>query len=299
MITGLPPSSAQFLANLQRIQARSEKAQRELSSGLRVERPSDDPDQLGSIIQAAADLGRVDQIGLNLARIKGEVDSAEEALRNGVEIMDRVVTLGAQGATSTQTAEQRAIFQTEVEGLMDRLVAVADITYENRHVFSGDADARAAYQVDWGQTNGVSAYGGGQATRRAENPAGFTFSIAKSAEEIFDNPGSSVFQAVADLRNALKDNNQDDLLAAVGAVKKAQTYLNQELAFYGSVQQAVGDASDFASQQAVRLKTTLSGLRDADLTTSILQLNNASVEQDAALGAQAKMPRTSLFDYLG
>ena len=299
MITGLTPTDAQFLANLQRIQTRSAKAQRELSSGLRVERPSDDPDQLASIIQASADLDRVEQVGLNLARVKGEVDTAEESLGNAVSMLDTVITLGAQGATSTQTAEQRTTLQTEVEGIMERLVAVADVTYENRNIFSGDADSKVAYQVDWTQANGVSAYGGSQATRKTEHPAGFTFAIAKSGDQIFDNPGSSVFQAVADLRNALKNNYQDGILAGVDAVKKAQTYLNQELSFYGSVQRSVADATDFASQQSVRLQTTLSGLRDADLTTSILQLNNASVEQDAALSAQAKMPRTSLFDYLG
>ena len=40
-------------------------------------------------------------------------------------------------------------------------------------------------------------------------------------------------------------------------------------------------------------------LPDADLTQTILELNQAGIEQQAALQWRAKIPATSLFDYLG
>jgi len=300
MISGLPPSSEQFLANLERIQARGDKAQREISTGRRVSRPSDDPDQLGSILDTAAQLDRVERINMNLPRVKGEVDTAEMALEGAVSMLDRLRAIAAEGATSTETTQQRKTLQVEVEALMDRLVAAANVTYEGRTIFSGDADNTAPYQVDWSQANGVSAYAGRPATRKIEHPSGYWIPVAKSADEIFDAPGgNSVFAAVAALRNGLQADDQNAILAATDLLKAAHNHLSAELSFYGSVQQQVADAVDTGAKLSLRLQTTLSGLRDADLTASILALNDAKVQQDAALSAQAKMPRTTLFDFLG
>jgi flagellar hook-associated protein 3 FlgL len=300
MISGLNSNYAQFLANLERIQERGATAQRQISSGRRVSLASDDPDQVGGILHTAQELDRLEQIGMNLARVKGEVDTAEQALQGAVKLMDRLRAIGAAGATSTQTNEQRQVLAAEVEAIMSRLVAAANVTYEGRSIFSGDADNQAAFQVDWTQANGVSAYAGRPATRKIEHPSGFLFSVSKAANEIFDAPGGmSVFAAVTELRNALLANDPAAAATATDLIRTSQTHLNGQLAFYGSVQSQVEDGIDFAASQTVRLKTTLSRLRDADLATAIVELNNARLEQDAALGAQSRLPRTSLFDYLG
>jgi flagellin-like hook-associated protein FlgL len=47
------------------------------------------------------------------------------------------------------------------------------------------------------------------------------------------------------------------------------------------------------------LQVQISGLQDADMTKSILDLTQAQTEQKAALQAFQQIPRTSLFDYLG
>jgi flagellin-like hook-associated protein FlgL len=75
--------------------------------------------------------------------------------------------------------------------------------------------------------------------------------------------------------------------------------LNQQLAFYGNVQNKVAQATDFASTQQTQLQTQISNLQDADLTASILQLNQAQTQEQAALQAEARVPRTTLFDFLG
>lgn len=300
MISGLNSKYEQFLANLERIQQRAEKAQRQISSGRRVDLASDDPAQIRGILQTAQELDRTEQIGMNLARVKGEVDTAEQTLQSAVKLMDRLRQIATEGASDTETDEQRQILAGEVEGIMSRLVASANVTYEGRSLFSGDADAQMAYQVDWTQAHGVGAYGGAPATRKVEHPSGFLFTASKAATEIFDAAGTaSVFGAVKELRDALLANDTAAVANADELVRTSQAHLNGQLAFYGSVQGQVKDGIDAASKQITNLKATLSRLRDADLAKAILELNNAGVEQEAALGAQSKMHRSTLFDYLG
>jgi len=87
--------------------------------------------------------------------------------------------------------------------------------------------------------------------------------------------------------------------AVMPNVQSAGTYLNQQLAFYGVTQNRVTSETDFAQNYETQLKTQLSGIEDADLTQAITEMQQAVTQQTAALSSRAKLPKTSLFDYLG
>ena len=65
------------------------------------------------------------------------------------------------------------------------------------------------------------------------------------------------------------------------------------------MQNNVSDAIDATSSLGLRLAAQLSSLRDADMTEAASDLLSAKLNLDAAFSARAKVPRTSLFDYLG
>jgi flagellin-like hook-associated protein FlgL len=64
------------------------------------------------------------------------------------------------------------------------------------------------------------------------------------------------------------------------------------------VQDKVAQATDYASTQQTQLQTQISNLQDADLTSSILTLNQDQTQEQAALQSEARIPRTTLFDFL-
>ena len=68
--------------------------------------------------------------------------------------------------------------------------------------------------------------------------------------------------------------------------------------FYGLVQNRIQSASDFASNRDTQLKTDISQTEDADVTSAALQLTQGSTMLQAALQMRAKLPHTSLFDFL-
>ncbi len=297
---GLRAYNEKFLTAYNHILDRAQRATQKITTGLRVSAPSDDPDQVSNILTLRANLDRASQIGRNLSRIQSETDVAEQALSNAVEILESINTLGAQGATGTQTAETRQTIASQVESLFAQLVHLANTSQEGRYIFHGDNDLTAPYSVDWNQPNGVTAYDGASVTRRALDPSGTTFAYGKTAAEIFDHPdaGKSVFQAVYNLRLALMTNNQTAVEDAMESMRTAQNHLNSQLAYYGSVQKTVTAALKASSELEAQYKTKLSGLQDADITEAILELNQAVTHRDAALAAQARMPQSSLFDYL-
>src|SRR5216684_3443302 len=148
MIHSINPSADNFLVDIDLLRARVDRAARQISSGLRVTKPSDDPDQVGAILQLGASLARNEQIGHNLDIVKGEVDGGEQALSAAISTLEKVAVLGAEGANFDQTAATRNGLAVVVQNLLERLIGNANTTSGNRRVFSGDFDQVPPYALD-------------------------------------------------------------------------------------------------------------------------------------------------------
>ena len=300
MISSLDPSALRFLSGLNQIEQRSERAQQELTTGLRINTVSDAPDQITSLLQTRADLERVKQADLNLGRVKTEVDTAENALQSAVKLVERAQTLGSQGQSNVNSVSVRQDLAAELGGVLEQLVGISNTSVDGRHVFSGDNDQQAPYTIDLTQANPISPYNGSLSTRQIQNSDGSLISVSKTAQDILDNPDSTknVFTSINNLRVALLNNDQAGIDAALPDVLTSGTYLNTQLAFYGNVQNQVTSGLDFGSTLETQLQTQISQIQDADMSQAITELTQAKTQQDAALAARAKMPMTSLFNYL-
>ena len=304
MIPPLNSNTDLFLNSLAQISNRLEQAQRQIGTGKRVNTVADSPIDIPAILQSQQELASTQQIDMNLGRVKTEVDGAEGALQSAVKIMERVQTLGSEGVNTTQTPEARASLANEVGSLLEQLGGISQTAIEGRYIFSGDSDHTAPYAIDLTRADPIGTYAGSAATREVQHPNGSRFGVALTAQSIFDagdpnNPSQNVFHAVNALRVALQSSDTAGISAALANVGSANTYLNSQLAFYGNVQNKVAGATDYGAKQEVRLQTQLSTLQDADMTTAIVQFQQAQTQQQAALMIQAKMPRSSLFDFLG
>ena len=300
MISSLSASAQSFLTGLNQIQQRAERAQQELTTGLKLNDVSDAPSQIANLWQTRANLDQVQQINANLGRVQTEVNTGESVLENAVTLVERAQTLGAQGANATTTADTRRNLADELGSILQQLVASANTTVEGRYIFSGDTDQQPPYSIDLTQSSPISVYQGSAATRQIQASDGSLFSVGLTAQQIFDssNAQQNVFVSINNLQQALLNNDTDATLSAVGDVQSAGAFLNQQLAYYGAAQNRIASALDFGQTYQTQLQTQLSGIEDADETQDITELTQAQTQLQAALVSRAQLPRTSLFDFL-
>ena len=299
MISNLNPSAEAFLANMERVQRSIEQASRQVSSGLRVNSAPDAPDQVSSILQLRTDEGRNTQLQANLSLAKSDADAADNALNSATQLLDRARALGVQGVNFTQDADGRKSIAGEVESILEQMVSISRTAVQGRYIFSGDDENTPAYQLDLTAANGVTQLTTASATRRLEDPAGGTFPVGKTAAEIFDSSARSVFDALNSLRVGLLNNDTNAIDAAAAKIQTASDQLNLSQGFYGGVLNRIQDATNFGQSYDVQLKTELSQKVDADITAAAMTLTQGNTQLQAAFQMQAKMPRTTLFDFLG
>ncbi len=305
MISGLDPANEQFVASLNDLQARFNKTQQQLSTGLKVSQASDAPEDLADIFQARADLARLTQVGQNLTTVKSQVDSADSALQNAAQLLDQVGVLAAQGVNSTETAQQRQALALQVQTIQSQLVGLSRTQVDGVYIFSGDSGGSPAYQLDSASPTGVDRLLTVQATQQLSDPSGVSFPYALTAQDIFDkrdasdNPApENVFAAVNSLQLALLANDPVAISQAVDAIHTAGAYLNQQLGFYGAVQNRISASLDLAQKFQIQTQTRLGDLQDTDVTAAAVQLTQETTNLNAAMSAQARRPQTTLFDYL-
>jgi flagellar hook-associated protein 3 FlgL len=306
MVTNLSPSSEAFMANIDRVQRKVEEASRQVSSGKRVNVASDAPNEVDTILQLRTDEVRNSQIQANLGLAQADADAADGALTSATKLMDRATVLAAQGANFTLDATGRQNIAGEVQALLEQMTAIGNTTVQGRYIFGGDQDSTPPYQVDLTAANGVTRLTSSTATRRVESAAGGSFAVSQSAQDIFDsrNPddtlaSGNVFAALNNLRLGLLANDTTQITAASASLQLASDHLNTAQAFYGTVENRITDATNYSATYDVQLQTQLSRKEDADVTSAALAITQGNTQLEAAFQMQAKMPRTTLFDFMG
>jgi len=309
MISGIDPSGAMFLADLAQIQNNMQQAESQLSSGLKFQNASDAPDQVSDILSLRADISRNSQVQSNLADVKTQVDTAQQAVSTAEQLIENARTLAAQGATGTQTAQTRAALAQQIGAIQSELMSIANTQVGNRYVFGGDNYTSEPYEADSVNPDtggGVIQLTVTQATRQVQDPLGNTFNVDLTAQQIFDdqNPDGTpaddnVFTAVNQLRVALQNNDVAGIQNQLTALATADDYLNQQMGFYGAAQNRIQAANDLSQQMDLSYQTALGGKQDADMAQAATQLTESQTQEQAALQSRAMVPRTSLFNYLG
>jgi flagellar hook-associated protein 3 FlgL len=302
MMTGLNPTSEQLLNSINAAQANLNRAQQQVSSGLRVSRASDDPAVIADILQTRSDLAQVTQVSNNLSLVKSEVDTADTGLQNAVQLMEQAGVLALQGTNTTMTAGARATLAQQVAGILQQMVTISRTQVHGIYIFSGDQTSTPPYELD---STGVKQIATAPATRLIQDTSGLTFAVSKTAQELFDardsgqNPtAENVFAALQGLKTALLANDPVAIQSAAAAINTAHDYLNDNAGFYGGVQQRVATALDLAQKFETQDQTRLSSEQDADIAAAALQITQDTTHINAAMASAAKQITTSLFDYM-
>ena len=308
MDLSIPGSTQTYLNDLNYIQSQMSKAQEQVSSGLQLQNVSDNPSAIAQIYEYQAGIASTQQTQTNLSTATSEVSAADTALQSAVQAVETAISLGTEGASSTQTAQGNANLAQQVGELQQTLVSLSQTQVNGSYIFSGDQDTQPAYQLDPAQPEGVqNLLPGDTSTRAILDPNGVPIATALTAQQIFDaqdgngNPAAgNVFNAINSLLTALQNNNQAAITQSVSALQSASGYLNGQLEFYGETADRLQTASDLAQKFLTNEQSSLGQVQDANIPAAALALTQATTEQQAALSVEAKIQQLpTLFSFLG
>jgi len=311
MIRTFSATTETFLTNLNLIEQRAATDSRQISSGYAVNEASDSPADVVNLLQVSNKMTQLQQVTANLTRLKTEVDSGESALETAVSLMQNANVLAAQALGVGQTASTLQALAVQVQNLQQQMVGLSQTNTAGHYIFSGDNDLQPQYTmtptppatVD--SATGVYQNFATQDTQQIADVTAGTFTASSSAQAIFDQRDASnvptannVFAALQQLYTGMMANDSSAITTAVGNIKTASVYLNNQLAFYGAVQTRISSSMSIATKYQTQYTQQISAIRDTDTAATASDLQACKTQEQAALAAQANFSPQSLFDYL-
>lgn len=295
------------------------QTQIQLGTNKKINNASDDPLAYLTINNLNKSITQTTQYQTNITTAQQRLELEDSVLQNATDIMGRIKELAVQGLNSTYSATDRSAIASEMEGLNDELMSIANTKNANgEYIFSGfksstPAFTKATPSSNDSATNTTSvsalAYSGDSNTRSIQiglnrqikdgdngltvfGELNTTDSIANIPAGSFTNVFQGIEKMVADLRaNQPNDASLNDLDNSLAKLVSARSSVGVRL-------NALDDQNTTNEDFLLGMKSVLSNTQDLDYTEAISRLNSQSLSLQIAQQSYSQIKQLSLFKYL-
>ena len=291
---------ARMLANLRRQSQRVMTLQDRLSTGLKVNAPSDDPLAARRAVNIRATISAYEQYLANITAAGPQLLESVTAVETVNSTVQRARELTIQGASGTMSATQRQQFGIEVNQLIEGVLVEANHQTNGRYIFSGTNTLTPPFAATRDADGRVTAvtYQGNDAAVEVAVADGIRVAVNETGADAFLST-HNVFQVLIDIRDNLLANDTASLQnQRLSDLDGCQDQLLVSLARIGATQNRLETITNNTSDYIVQLRSALSDNIDADYADTVLNLSAQTNALQAALNAAARVIEPSLLDFI-
>lgn len=292
-----------LMANINQALDRIDTTQQELSTGKRINQPSDDPYGTSLALQLNNQIGNLTAYSNNVTDATDWAQTSNTGLSNITDAVQRIRELTVGAANGTQTKADLQATASEVNQLIDEIKQEANTQYNGQYVFAGAATGTQPYPP-----GSSDAYAGdaGQVTRTIGPNT--SLSINANLSSVLGTGQTTAGQPAGDglllntLRNIADDMQSGNSAALSGAdLSQLDTNFNSLTGLTAGMG-ATSERLDMAASRIQSLQTSdtqaLSNTQDADMAQTEINYSTQQAALTAALQAGAHIVQQSLMDFL-
>ncbi len=281
---------------IQRLSGDLKRLNEQIATGKKILRPSDDPFSMVDVMQVKTSAAQLEQYSHNMESARPWLSMEESALSQAIDLIGQARELTVQMTSSTQNAETRAMAATEVDGLINQEISLANSQvrralylrriqhkYGSLHPADGRGNRHGAVQWRYEYLSDPD--------RQRGNPG-----RRKNGETVWMNSG--LFDALGNLKAALENNDATGIGQQLDALVAAEDYLNNQLAEVGTRSQRVENGQTMMDTLNANFQERIANLEDADLAALLIDLNTSEMSYQSALSTAARIHETTLLDYM-
>jgi flagellar hook-associated protein 3 len=167
--------------------------QKQISSGVKIHRPADDPAAMRRSLIQKDRIERLEAHETSITHVKSRVQQAQVHLLDANTLLTKAREIALQAPQLTDDSERR-ILAAELNGLLEQMGSLANATDESGYLFSGTAANTRPFTITTSDS-GATQYGG--RSGYAGTSANTELHIAGDVDRQALLPGSLVFQPMA------------------------------------------------------------------------------------------------------
>ena len=273
--------------------------QSQVSTGLRIQAPEDDPAGMAQALGLETDTAAATQYAQNISTLQTGANTAYSAMQQIKTISDRAGEI-ATLADGTKTPTELQAYATEVNQLIQQAVQLANGKNGDHYIFSGTKSDTPPFSATTDASGNVTAvtYQGNTNVAQTEIAQGTTLAIdTPGANTTGSGPrglltdsryGADFFNHLISLQKDLASGNTANISKVdQPALTKDEDNLIYQISNNGVLQSRLDSAATSNSNLQSSLQQSLTKVAGVDMTKAITDLSQAQSTYQAALASSS------------
>jgi flagellar hook-associated protein 3 FlgL len=295
--------SDQIINNLNIDLARIADVNKQVSTGKRINQPSDDPLGAQRVVNLNEAIAQIDQYKRNTDYINNWVATSESSLSEVVSSLSRARTLAMRGANdATLSQDELNALADDIDGILKNVLQLSNSTLEGKSIFAGAQTNTESFTavLAAGEIVGVN-YNGDSFADQVEIETNEVVNKNIPGNSIFQpGAGIDVFSTLINLRDNLRAGNQAAVNASIGELETAHQQVATQVSFLGNKVNRLEITGENLSEKKLGLVKLNSQLADTDMPEAIVRLQTGQDVFSAALQSSSRiLDQQRLMDFLG
>ena len=288
------------------------KSQAQIAARKQVLNPSDAPDQAAAIARLKSVIRRQDSYAVTINTTQSRLEVESSVLESANSVLIRIKELAIQANSGTQSPISRQAIASEMKGLRNHLLGLANTQDTNgNYMFSGSQTRTEAFAT---QSDGSVIYKGDQTRMSVEVGEQRKITINRPGSDAFvrvlrgsgaEVSGVGFFQAIDDLTYAvwhgepsMSTTYRNNLIRGLNEIDALHTGVILAQGDGGTNMQVLEQQSATLDSTKLNLQTALSDIEDLDYASAITKMQQQLLSLEAAQASFAKISQLSLFNYI-
>jgi flagellar hook-associated protein 3 FlgL len=306
--------SDRVISELQARYAAMADTQLQVSTGRRVNQPSDDPTAAAQERLRLSELSGIKGSQSSVASAQTALNASESSLEGIRSVLSRANELALAGATGSVSQADRITIANEIDQLIKSAKDTMNTKVGDSYIFAGTKSDTApysgatgdAYQGDGGALLRDGGAGVVLQTNPSFVPVGGGPSVPLTADTIIGNGSAAgdgrVLDALTQLSAHLRGGTAADLQAIqstdLQAIKANQTAVSSAISAIGAMGNRATAASSRLDDLEATAKQTIDDLTGVDTVKALTDYTAQSAAYEASLKVGAQIIQPSLLQFL-
>jgi len=287
--------TAQLTSGLNRNLHRMQDQQTELTTSMRINKPSDDPVGITYSLRYRSELSTNSQFESNANAAVSALNYTDTTLGEANDVLQRVRELLVQAANGTNSTDSLQAIKSEVSQLTQQMVTIGNTQFNGKYIFNGQMTDKPPYSLLTAETDVTD-----NKDVNFQLGLGVKVPVSVNGNQVFGAAGDSnnVFKVLKDISTALDNNDSANLSHDIGRLDAGMsTFLNAR-SDVGALNNRITLILNRIKDTGTNLTSEQSKVEDADIPTVITNLKTEENVYEASLDVGAKIISPTLLDFL-
>jgi len=275
------------LSSLKRQSELIQTAQRMVSTGKWISRPSDDPQAMADILDARQILSTLEQYQRNIDKAELHTEALATTLDTVNDFVERAQGIAAGAGQSPELNTALAI---DVALVREQLIQLANQQLGDVYLFAGHQGDTAPFLND-------GSYVGDQGAYRISIGQSAELTLKVDGRTIFIDT-EDIFSILENLQTALENGDNGQIDAQAAALDRFHAHLQTVRADIGGARDQMEVSRSYLDRFSLNIEKNLADTEEADPAAAIMELQTHTTVYEAALSAAASLLQPSLLTFL-